>query len=152
MFEGSVSRAFSVRGGDSLAVLVGGGMTPSGAAPPTELFEIGGIRTFPGLRPGELRGTSYWTAGTRYSWRLVDISPLFGQSLYAGIRLQAAQMRGVVDGVPADTLYGLAGTVAGRTPVGPFTLSLGWVNDGRWQLQFSVGRPVSEGSLLDDLQ
>ena len=152
LFESSIARAFSVRGGDSLAVLVGGGMTPSGDAPPTELFELGGIRTFPGLRPGELRGTSYWTAGTRYSWRLIDISPLFGQALYAGIRLQAAQMRGLVDLGPTETLYGLAGTVAGRTPVGPFTLSLGWVNDGRWQVQFSVGRPVSEGSLLDDLQ
>jgi len=28
---------------------------------------------------------------------------------------------------------------------------LGWVNDGSWQVQFSIGRPVSEGTLLDDL-
>ena len=152
LYETSVARAFSVRGGDSLALLVGGGATPSGEVPPGELFELGGIRSFPGLRPGELRGTSYWTAGTRYSWRLVDIQPLFGQALYAGVRAQAVQMRGRVDNLPAETLYGLAGTVAGRTPVGPFTLSLGWVNDGSWQLQFSVGRPVSEGTLLDDLQ
>jgi hypothetical protein len=60
-------------------------------------------------------------------------------------------MRGRVDGLPADTLYGLAGSIAGRTAVGPFVLSLGWVNDGSWQVQFSIGRPVSEGTLLDDL-
>jgi NTE family protein len=152
LFEAVIARAFSVHGGDSLALLAGGGSAPSGALPVTELFELGGIRTFPGLRPGELRGTSYWTVGTRYAWRLVELSPLFGQALYAGVRLQAAQMRGRVDGLPADTLYGLAGTIAGRTPVGPFVLSLGWVNDGSWQVQFSIGRPVSEGTLLDDLQ
>ena len=67
-------------------------------------------------------------------------------------RAVAALEQGGVIVYPTETLYGLAGTVAGRTPVGPFTLSLGWVNDGRWQVQFSVGRPVSEGSLLDDLQ
>ena len=145
-------RAFSVRGGDSLALLAGGGYAPSGELPSTDLFKLGGIRTFPGLRPGELRGTSYWTAGTRYGWRLADIQPLFGQALYAGVRVQAAQMRGRVDGLPADTLYGIAGTLGGRTPAGPFLFSIGWVNDGSWQLQFSIGRPVSEGSLFDDLQ
>jgi NTE family protein len=150
LYEGVVARAFSVHSGDSLAVLVGGGATPTGDVPPTELFELGGIRSFPGLRAGELRGTSYWTAGTRYAWQLGDTS-LFGQTLYAGVRFQAAQMRGRVDGLPADTLYGLAGSVAGRTAVGPFVLSLGWVNDGSWQVQFSIGRPVSEGTLLDDL-
>ena len=150
LYEGVVARAFSVHSGDSLAVLVGGGATPTGDVPPTELFELGGIRSFPGLRAGELRGTSYWTAGTRYAWQLGDTS-LFGQTLYAGVRFQAAQMRGRVDGLPADTLYGLAGSIAGRTAVGPFVLSLGWVNDGSWQVQFSIGRPVSEGTLLDDL-
>jgi len=152
LFEALVARAFSVHNGDSLALLAGGGYTPSGELPATELFKLGGIRTFPGLRPGELRGTSYWTAGTRYAWRLLDISPLFGQALYAGVRLQAAQMRGRVDGVQPGTLYGLAGTIGGRTPAGPFLFSIGWVNDGSWQLQFSVGRPVSEGTVLDELQ
>ena len=152
LFEALVGRAFGVGGGNSLTLLAGGGYAPSGELPATELFKVGGIRTFPGLRPGELRGTSYWSAGTRYAWRLADIQPLFGQALYAGIRLQATQMRGRVDSLPADTLYGIAGTLGGRTPVGPFLFSIGWVNDGSWQLQFSIGRPVAEGSLFDDLQ
>ena len=83
LFEGLVARAFSVHDGDSLTLLAGGGYAPSGELPSTELFKLGGIRTFPGLRPGELRGTSYWSAGTRYAWRLADIQPLFGQALYA---------------------------------------------------------------------
>jgi len=152
MFEALMAKAFSVRGGDSLAIMAGGGETLSGEIPVTEQFQIGGIRTFPGLRPGELRGSDYWTAGARYAWRLVDIQPLFGQALYAGIRLQAAEMHERIDQLPAETLYGLSGSVGGRTPIGPFLFSLGWVNDHSWQLQFTLGRPVAEGTLLDELQ
>jgi NTE family protein len=152
MFEALMAKAFSVRGGDSLAILVGGGETLSGQLPVTEQFEIGGIRTFPGLRPGELRGNSYWTAGTRYAWRLADIQPLFGQALYAGIRLQAAEMHERIDGVPGEVLYGLSGALGGSTPIGPFIFSLGWVSNHSYQLQFTLGRPVAEGTLLDELQ
>ena len=49
-----------------------------------------------------------------------------------------------------ETLLGLAGSVAARTPVGPFVLSLGYVDNGSWELQFTLGRPLSEGSMLDE--
>jgi hypothetical protein len=42
--------------------------------------------------------------------------------------------------------------LSGRTPLGPILLSLGYVDNGSWQLQFTVGRPVAEGSLLDAIQ
>jgi hypothetical protein len=99
-----------------------------------------------------LRGNSYWLAGTTYSWRLLDLQPLFGQALYAGIRFQAGEMSERFDGLPDEVLYGLAGSVGGRTPVGPFLLSLGFVDNGSWQLQFTLGRPVAEGSLVDEVQ
>ena len=152
LFKALVIRAFSVRSGDSLALLAGGGYAPSGELPSTDYSRLGGIRTFPGLRPGELRGTSYWTAGTRYGWRLADIQPLFGQALYAGIRVT-----GHANARPGRRLLRRHAVrhcrdVGGRTPAGPFLFSIGWVNDGSWQLQFSIGRPVAEGSLFDDLQ
>ncbi len=50
-----------------------------------------------------------------------------------------------------ETLLGLAGSIGGRTPIGPFELSLGYVDIGSWELQFSLGRPLSEGSMLDEL-
>ena len=152
MFEALMAKAFSVRGGDSLTIMAGGGETLSGELPVTEQFELGGIRTFPGLRPGELRGGSYWTAATRYAWRLADIQPLFGQALYAGVRVTAAEMHERFDNVPAETLYGLSGQLGGSTPIGPFVFSLGWVSDHSWQLQFTIGRPVAEGTILDELQ
>jgi hypothetical protein len=46
-------------------------------------------------------------------------------------------------------LYGIAGSLNGRTPVGPFILSLGYVDNESWELQFTLGRPIPEGSALD---
>ena len=51
-----------------------------------------------------------------------------------------------------DVLHGISGWLGGRTPLGPILLSLGYVDNGSWQLQFSIGRPVAEGSLLDAIQ
>jgi NTE family protein len=152
LIEGMYAQAFGVRGDNSLTIAVGAADTLSGELPVTELFTLGGIRTFPGLRPGEFRGSSYWTLGARYSWQLVDISPLSGQALYAGLRAQVGEMRKRFDGLEPEMLYGLSGSVSGRTPVGPFLFSLGYVEGGEWQLQFMLGRPVAEGSLFDEVQ
>jgi NTE family protein len=152
LVEGMYAQAFGVRGDNSLAIVVGAADTLSGELPATELFTLGGIRTFPGLRPGELRGSSYWTLSARYSWQLVDISPLSGQALYAGVRAQVGEMRKRFDGLQPEVLYGLSGSIGGRTPVGPFLFSLGYVDGGDWQLQFTLGRPIAEGSLFDEVQ
>ena len=151
MLEGVLAQAFNING-NSFSLMLGGGSTLDGSTPVSQLIELGGIRTFPGLRPGELRGSDYWYAGTSYSWRLVDMQPIFGQSLYAGFRLQAGNMTEQIDGAYTGTLYGLSGSLSGRTPIGPFLLSLGYVVDRRVRLQFMLGRPVPEGSLLDELQ
>jgi NTE family protein len=150
LIEGVFSQAFSFHG-NSLSVTLGGGRQLSGDVPVTEDIQLGGIRTFPGLRPGELRGNSYWYAGTSYNWRLFDLQPVFGQTLYAGFRLQAGEMRDRDDGVDDGTLYGISGSVSGRTPIGPFSLSLGFVDNGSRLLQFTIGRPVAEGSILDEI-
>jgi NTE family protein len=152
LLEAFYAQAFGVRGGNSLTIAVGGADTLTGALPVTELFTLGGIRTFPGLRPGELRGSSYWSMSARYAWQLVEISPLSGQALYAGIRAQVGEMRKRFDGVEPEVLYGLSGSIGGRTPVGPFLISLGYVDGGEWQVQFTLGRPVAEGSLFDEVQ
>ena len=152
LVEGFYSQAFGVRGGNSLTIDVGAADTLSGTLPVTELFTLGGIRTFPGLRPGELRGSSYWTMAARYAWRLTDGAPLSGQALYAGVRAQVGEMRKRFDGLEPEVLYGLSGTIGGRTPVGPFLFSIGYVDGGEWRAQFTLGRPVAEGSLFDEVQ
>jgi NTE family protein len=148
--EGIIVPSFDV-GGDSLSLILGGGSLLSGDIPLNEQIELGGIRTFPGLRPGELRGSDYWFAGASYLKRLTDLAPVFGQSVYAGVRLQAGEMQSDSDLQDSGTLYGISGSLTGLTPLGPFLLSLGYVVDRTVRLQFAIGRPVREGSILDTL-
>jgi NTE family protein len=150
ILEGVVTRSFPFRG-DALTLIAGGGADLDGTLPPTELFSFGGVRSFPGLRSGEIRGASYWFAGTRYNWKLADIQSLFGQALYAGFRLNAGRMGSRIDVSDDDVLYGASTSIGGNTPVGPFLLSLGYVNNDSWELQFAIGRPVDEGSILDKI-
>jgi NTE family protein len=149
--EGVVTKAFPWRG-DALSLFAGGGAETDGELPPTQQFQLGGIRTFPGLQRGELRGDSYWFAGTSYSWKVTDIQTLFGQALYAGIRLQAGRVGGRIDQVNDGALYGIAGSLGGRTPIGPVLVSLGFVDNDAWQIQFALGRPIAEGSILDEIR
>jgi NTE family protein len=151
LIEGVVTKSFPFRG-DALSLILGGGETLSGELIPAQQFQLGGIRTFPGLQRGELRGDSYWFAGSSYYWKLADIQSLFDQALYAGLRLQGGRVGDRIDNVSDGALYGVSGSIGGRSPVGPFILSLGWVDNGNLQLQLAIGRPISEGSILDEIR
>ncbi|MCL4721197.1 MAG: patatin-like phospholipase family protein, partial [Gammaproteobacteria bacterium] len=61
--EGVATWSFPFRG-DALSLILGGGKKLDGTLPPTQEFQLGGIRTFPGLQRGELRGGNYWFAGS----------------------------------------------------------------------------------------
>jgi NTE family protein len=149
--EGVLSKSYPFRG-DALSFVLGGGKRLNGDLPPTQEFQLGGIRTFPGLQNGELRGTSYWIAGSRYAWKIADIQSLFGQAVYAGLRLQAGRMGEPVDSADEGAVYGISGNLGANTPLGPIILSLGYVDNGSWALQLAIGRPISEGSILDEVQ
>jgi outer membrane translocation and assembly module TamA len=151
--EAIVVKALPLRG-DSLTLALAGGDELSGTLPPTQQFRVGGVRTFPGLQRGELRGTSYWLGTAVYSRKLADIQSLFGQALYASVRLQAGRMGGRLDSLEADngSLYGISTALAGRTPIGPLILSLGYVTGDSFEVQLAIGRPVPEGSILDQIR
>ncbi len=151
LVEGVFTKSYPFRG-DALSLILGGGKELSGILAVPQAFQLGGIRTFPGLQRGELRGDSYWFAGSRYFWKIADIQSLFGQALYAGVRVQAGRMGGRIDEVRDGALYGVSGSLGGRTPIGPFLLSLGWVDNDSWQLQLAIGRPIAEGSILDEIR
>jgi NTE family protein len=146
--EGVITQAFPLRG-NSLNLIAAAGAELSGSLPPTRDFRIGGIRSFPGLQINELRGTSYWVAGTNYRQKVADILTLFDQAFYAGVRLQAGRVGNRRDQIQSGTLYGISGNLSGRTPVGAFILSLGYVDNESWALQFAIGAPLPEGSVLD---
>ena len=96
-----------------------------------------------------MRGTSYWSAQASYLQRIADISYIFGQSIYAGLRLTAADMSGRIDQVRAEPTYSAAVVLAGRTPLGPLSLSLAGTAESDWQLVLSLGRPIEERAITD---
>ena len=148
--EGVITRSFRLRG-DTLNLVAAGGAELSGNLPVTRDFLLGGIRSFPGLNLNELRGSSYWVASGNYRFKLKDIVPLLKQTMYAGLRLQAGRVGQRRDGVQDGTLYGVSGSVSGRTIVGPFLISLGYVSNDSWALHLALGRPLPEGTVLDEI-
>jgi NTE family protein len=150
LFEGVIGH--SARWGPSvLQLALGGGRRISGELPRYRDFTIGGIRSFPAFERGQLRGEGYWSASASWLLRLGDIQPQLGQAVYGGFGLQAARVTDRLDGVREGTLLGASFTLSARTPVGPLLLSLGAADDGSVQLHLALGRPISEGSMLDRL-
>jgi NTE family protein len=137
--------------GNVLLLAGGVGASLSGELPPWRDFQVGGVRSFPAFERGQLRGESYWTASGTWLLKLADIQTLFGQSLYGGFGLHAVRMSERLDDIREGTIYGAALTLGARTPVGPLLLSLGVADNGSAQLHLALGRPISEGSLLDRL-
>ncbi len=130
------------------------GLVLGGASFDTELpvydnFVLGGPTSLPGLSTGELRGNSYWSGSAAYLQRIGDISSLYGQTLYLGISLTAADMSDRIDGVRSEPIYSGALVLGGRTPLGPLTLSLGVTSTDDWQLVLGLGRPMEEGNIAD---
>ena len=81
--------------GENVAYLrASGGSSFDTLLPIYDTFTLGGPVSMPGLSIGELRGTSYWSAQASYLQSIADISYVFGQSLYAGFALTAADMSG----------------------------------------------------------
>jgi outer membrane protein assembly factor BamA len=128
---------------------LGGGSSLDTELPLYDVFTLGGPVSLPGLSLGELRGSSYWSAQASYLQRIADISYLFGQSIYAGLRLTAADMSGRIDRIRAEPTYSVALVLAGRTPLGPLSLSLAGTAESDWQLVLGLGRPIEERAITD---
>jgi outer membrane protein assembly factor BamA len=126
-----------------------GGSSFDTVLPLYDAFTLGGPVSLPGVSLGELRGSSYWSAQASYLQRIADISYVFGQSIYAGMTLTAADMSGRIDGLNAPPVFSTAFVLTGRTPIGPVSLSLAVTDSADWQLMLGLGRPIEEGTIND---
>src|SRR5690606_38056210 len=91
-------------GRDVIYVAAAAGGELDGEISPFRQYRLGGLRSFPGLERHQLRGDKYWSATAFYNWKLTDIQPLFGQALYANVRLSAGRMGERVDGIREGTI------------------------------------------------
>jgi NTE family protein len=135
--------------GNLLFVRATGGTSFGTDLPVYDNFVLGGPNSLPGLSTGQLRGTSYWAATTAYLHKIGEINELFGQSVYLGLSLTAADMSGRLDRVRSEPIYSSAIVLGGRTPLGPVTLSLGATTTEDWQIVFGLGRPMEERNVAD---
>jgi NTE family protein len=140
---------------DVVWMTLAGGSDLGSDMPPDRYFMLGGPGSFPGYELGELRVTDYWSASSSYLWKIKDIMSIRGQALYAGVRLEAGQTLGRLEGLlledydEDDLIYGGSLYLTGRTQAGPLTVGLGATSDDSWSLWIAVGRPVGNGTILE---
>jgi NTE family protein len=134
----------------NVAYLRGSGGSALGTTLPLyDTFTLGGPVSLPGLNLGELRGSSYWSVQGSFLHRLADLNYVFGTALYSGLVLTVADMSGRIDGVSASPTYSGAFVLAGRTALGPLTLSVGATTAGDTQIVLGLGRPIEERTIND---
>ena len=81
-------------------------------------------------------------------WRVADILPILNQALFAGFGVEGGHVYERVDPVADGELYGISGSLGGRTPLGTVTLGVGKAT-GSWSAWLTLGTPVGSGSILD---
>jgi len=145
--EGAVREALRI-GKTHLWLTAAGGTDLGTALPPDRAFSLGGPQSFAGYSPGEIRARRYWTVKGDVLWRVADILPIANQTLYGGVELQGAHVYDRVDPVPDGPLYGIAGYLGGRTPVGTLTIGVGKATHD-WAGWVTLGTPVGTGSILN---
>ena len=146
--EGLLTRVVPIFG-NILYLRAMGGTAFGSDLPVYDNFVLGGPTSLPGLSTGQLRGESYWSGSAAYLHKIGEISELYGQSLYLGVIVTAADMSERIDGVHSEPIYSSALLLGARTPLGPMTLSLGATSTDDWQLVLGIGRPMEERNITD---
>lgn len=129
--------------------VAGGADLSDETIPGDRAFALGGPRTLPAYQLDELRVGSYWLADVNFLWRLKTLVPVKNQVIYGGVGLQAAGLYDRIDLVEDSEILGASMYLGGPTPIGTFTIGIGFTEDnlGVW---VSLGRPIGSGSMLDD--
>jgi NTE family protein len=132
-------------GNDLIFFEAGAGTDFGGGAPNYDLFTLGGIGQLAGFQEQELRGHEYGFGRIAYLRKVTDLQTLLGQSLYAGVSLEAGNMYDRVDGAAAGgAIFGSSVFFGGRTPLGPLLITLGYAEGGHRAAFLQLGRPLKE--------
>lgn len=132
-------------GNDLIYFEAGAGTDFDGGAPNYDLFTLGGIGQLAGFQEQELRGHEYGFGRIAYLRKVTDLQTLLGQSLYAGVSLEAGNMFDRVDGAAASgAILGSSVFFGGRTLLGPLLITLGYAEGGHRAAFLQLGRPLKE--------
>ncbi len=133
---------------DVLWIAAAGGSRLGSDLPGDRLFGLGGPVSLPGYDLYQLRAGAYWTVMGSYLWQIKNISPLRGQSLYAGLRLQDTEAYDVFYSTNHGQIQSVALFLTGRTPVGPVALGFATTTEGSHSVWLTFGRPLEDGTIL----
>jgi NTE family protein len=132
--------------GDRLLYLEASGGSDFGTeAPSYDLFTLGGLTELAGFQTDELRGHEYLFGRVAYMRKVTDLRTLLGQSIYAGVSIEAGNMFDRIDGASArGAILGSSLILSGRTPLGPLVLAVGYAEGGQKAGYLQLGRPLKE--------
>ncbi|HEY0685651.1 MAG TPA: patatin-like phospholipase family protein [Steroidobacter sp.] len=132
-------------GNDLIYFEAGAGTDFDGSAPDYDLFTLGGAGQLSAFQEQELRGHEYAYGRVGYLRKVTDLKTLLGQSLYAGMSIEAGNMFDRFDGSAGrGAILGASIFFGGRTPLGPLLISLGHAESGHQAAYLQLGRPIKE--------
>jgi len=150
--RGEIALAATIPIGKNLIwTTLAGGTDFDSDLPFDRLFTLGGPGSFPGFELGEVRTSEYATISASYLHKLGDIISLRGQSIYMGLRLQAARIDDTnpLDSYDNKDIYGGSLYLTGSTPVGPLTIGYGKTSIDNWSMWLAIGRPIGHGTAME---
>jgi NTE family protein len=104
------------------------------------LFDVGGLTSFAGMAPYQLRGNYYGVGSLDYRFLLTQLSPTFGNGVYALLRGDAGNAWFDPDSVGLDNLeYGVLAGVGADTIFGACILAVGKAESLQTRFYFSIG-------------
>jgi NTE family protein len=150
--EAGIRKAIPIGGKYLTWLSLGGGTHLDSDLPVDRFFSLGGPRVLQAFQHDELRVSEYWVAESSFLRRLKVLSPIKNQAIYAGLGIQAAGLYDRIDvegDDDSEEIYGGYLFLAGPTPLGTFTLGVGFT-DSEANVWLQIGKTTSSGTILDD--
>jgi NTE family protein len=123
-----------------VSVVLRGGTALGSELPAYDQFTLGGLESFGGLGPGQLRGPYMAAARLSYLYRVADFSPTNGKGIYAGLMVDAGNAWRTSHDVSAhDLRCGGTAVLALDTVIGPIFVGFGIADGGLMQAYLSLG-------------
>jgi NTE family protein len=107
-----------------------------------QVFSLGGFMNLSGLQTNQVLGTSLRYASLSYQNQVLTLPNPLGRGVYAGLALEAGEMRGQTLGfdrkgwIPGATAY-----LGAHTAIGPVYLGYGAAKGGNRLVYLFLGRP-----------
>jgi NTE family protein len=134
--------AVTSRGPHTLNFKISGGSDLHSDMPAYENFTLGGPLRLSGYRIDEISGRRFAFGRLMYYNRAIPLPDILGSGVFAGASLEAGQMQGRSDGLPAaGTLWSGSVFLAASTFVGPAYFGFGVGENGHYSLYLLLGAP-----------